>query len=82
MKEKETKQSLLTWESAAIVFVSVGAGYLLGSREVREKIGLRCRAIWNVIKRRNEIWTIQRKAGKILREAYLQGHVRIGEKNG
>lgn len=73
MKEKETKQSLLTWKSAAIVLASAGAGYMLGSREVREKIGLRCRAARNVIRRRNEVWTIQRKAGEILRRAYPQG---------
>lgn len=73
MKENEPKQSLLTWESAAIVLASAGAGYALGSKEVREKIGLRCRATLNIIKRRNEIWTIQKKAGEILRRAYPQG---------
>lgn len=39
MKEKEPKQSLLTWEAAAVVLASVGFGAVLGSRGAREKIG-------------------------------------------
>lgn len=73
MKEKEPRQSFLTWKAALIVLASAGAGYMLGSKGVREEISLRCRAARNVIRRRNEMWTIQKKAGEILRRAYPQG---------
>lgn len=55
VKEKEPKPSLLTWKSAAIVLASVGAGYFLGSRETRRKIGkeisLRYRGFRNALER-------------------------------
>lgn len=73
MKEKEPKRSLLTWERAVMVFASAGAGYILGSGETREKISFCCRAAWNVIKRRNRVRTIHRKANEILRQVYPHG---------
>lgn len=80
MKEKEPSPSLLTWESAAIVLVSAGAGFVLGSREARGRIDkeiyLYYRGLRNLIERRRDkkrAAELELKAGKVLAQVFPQG---------
>lgn len=76
MKEKEPKQSFLTWEAAVVVLASVGFGAILGSREARSRfgreLGLCYRGLKNEMKRMHgarlseeekfRFWRLMRKA--------------------
>lgn len=80
MKEKEPKQSFLTWESAAIVLASVGFGAILGSRETRSKVGkeiqLCCRGFRNEVRKGQEKRRAAEfglKARKVLIQVFPQG---------
>lgn len=80
MKEKEPRQFLLTWESAAIVLASVGFGAILGSREARSRVGKELRLCYrgfkNVIRRRQETRRSEEerfKLQRLLRQVFPQG---------
>lgn len=80
MQEKEPKQSLLTWESAVVVLALVGAGFVLGSREMRERMGKEIRLYYqglgNVIRRRGELKQSEKERSEfqgLLRQVFPQG---------